>query len=261
MPELPEVESYRRVLERHARGRMLAAVSVRDAGVLEGVTPQALRAALRGRTFRTVTRHGKIVFADLGPGLSLVLRFGMTGDLVPFEEREVPRFARVLFRFSGGGGLAFTDMRKFGSVALTVSPEAYLAERGVGPDALLAGAGAFVTRAGARRAPIKAVLLDQGLLAGIGNLYADEALFQAGVHPSTPAWRLDPARLRRLHAAVRRVLARAVAMEADWGRLPSSWLLPVRVAGPCPHCGRPLKSLRIGGRTSVFCPARQRRAR
>jgi formamidopyrimidine-DNA glycosylase len=185
----------------------------------------------------------------------------MTGDLVPFADRMVPRFARVLFRFAGGGGLAFTDMRKFGSIALAASPQAYLAEKGVGPDALLTGPGAFVTRAGARRAPIKAVLLDQGLLAGVGNLYADEALFQAAVHPSTPAWRLDSAQLRRLHGTVRRVLARAVAIEADWARLPSSWLLPVRDAGPCPHCGGPLRRLRIGGRTSVFCPARQRRAR
>jgi formamidopyrimidine-DNA glycosylase len=105
------------------------------------------------------------------------------------------------------------------------------------------------------------VLLDQGLLAGVGNLYADEALFQAGVHPSTPASRLGADGLRRLHAAVRRVLARAVANDADWERLPPSWLLPVRDDGPCPHCGGPLRRLRIGGRTSVFCPARQRRAR
>lgn len=261
MPELPEVEIFRRTLERHALGKTLSAISVRDPGVLEGVSPRALGAALRGRTFRAVTRHGKIVFADLGPGPALVLRFGMTGDLVPFDDRDVPRFARVLFRFAGGGGLAFTDMRKFGSVGLAVSPETYLAERGVGPDALRARAVVFEAGARDRRAPIKAVLLDQTLLAGVGNLYADEALFQAGVHPSTPAARLGPVRLRRIHAAVRRVLARAVANEADWGRLPSSWLLPVRDDGPCPHCGGPLRRLRIGGRTSVFCPARQRRAR
>ena len=261
MPELPEVETYRRTLERHALGKTLAGVSVRDQGVLDGVTPRALAAVLRGRTVREVTRHGKIVFADLGPGSTLVLRFGMTGDLVPVDDGEVPRFARVLFRFAQGGGLAFTDMRKFGSVGLAPSPQAYLADRGVGPDALRARAAVFAAGAQGRRAPIKAVLLDQALLAGVGNLYADEALFQAGVHPMTPAAKLGLVRLRRLHAAVRRVLARAVANEADWGRLPSSWLLPVRDDGPCPHCGRPLRRLRIAGRTSVFCPARQRRVR
>ena len=261
MPELPEVETYRRILERHALGKALAGVSVRDAGVLDGVTPRALAAALRGRTVREVTRHGKIVFADLGPGPALVLRFGMTGDLVPFQDAEVPRFARVLFRFAEGGGLAFTDMRKFGSVGLAETSAAYLTERGVGPDALRGRPAAFLAAARARRAPIKAVLLDQALLAGVGNLYADEALFQAGVHPATSAARLGQVRLRRLHAAVRRVLARAVANGADWERLPSSWLLPVRETGPCPHCGGPLGRLRIGGRTSVFCPKRQRRAR
>lgn len=261
MPELPEVETFRRILEHHARGKTLAAVAVRDPGVLDGVSARTLAAALRGRTIRTVTRHGKIVFANLGPGPALVLRFGMTGDLVPFEDGDVPRFARVLFRFAGGGGLAFTDMRKFGSVGLAASPHVYLAQRGVGPDALRAKAAVFEAGARGRRAPIKAVLLDQGLLAGVGNLYADEALFQAGVHPSTPAARLGADGLRRLHAAVRRVLARAVANDADWERLPPSWLLPVRDDGPCPHCGGPLRRLRIGGRTSVFCPARQRRAR
>ena len=261
MPELPEVESFRRVLERHARGKTLAGILVRDAGVLDDVTPRALAAAVRGRRVRAVTRHGKIVFVDLGPGPALVLRFGMTGDLVPLGDAEVPRFARVLFRFAGGGGLAFTDMRKFGSIGLAPSPEDYLALRRVGPDAMRTGAAAFEAGARDRRAPIKAVLLDQGLLAGVGNLYADEALFQAGVHPATPAARLGTARLRRIHAAVRRILARAVASEADWGRLPASWLLPVRDAGPCPHCGRPLRRLRIGGRTSVFCPDRQRRLR
>jgi formamidopyrimidine-DNA glycosylase len=261
VPELPEVETYRRTFERHALGKTVAGVSVRDAGVLDGVTPRALAAAVRGRRVREVTRHGKIVFADLSPGPALVLRFGMTGDLVPFENGAVPQFARVLFRFAEGGGLAFTDMRKFGSIGLAPSSQAYLGERGVGPDALRAGAGPFVARAAARRAPIKAVLLDQALLAGVGNLYADEALFQAGVHPSTSAARLGAPGLRRLHAAVRRVLARAVANEADWERLPSSWLLPVRESGPCPHCGGPLRRLRIGGRTSVFCPERQRRGR
>lgn len=262
MPELPEVESYRRVLERHALGKTIHGVTVRDAGVLAGVSPRALAAALRGRTLRKITRHGKIVFADLGPGLSLVLRFGMTGDLLPLADGgQEPRFARVLFRFSEGGGLAFTDARKFGSVALTPSADVYLSAGRVGPDALATAPAAFAARAALRRAPIKAVLLDQALLAGVGNLYADEALFQAGVHPATSSARLGLPRLRRLHSIVRRVLARALATEADWSRLPGSWLLPARDEGPCPHCGGRLRRMRIGGRTTVFCPERQRRLR
>lgn len=259
MPELPEVESYRRVLARHAEGKTVAGVSVRDAGVLAGVTPRSLVTALRGRTVRAATRHGKIVFADLGPGVCLVLRFGMTGDLLPLEGRDLPRFARVVFRFAEGGGLAFTDARKFGSVGLAVSPEAYLSAGRVGPDALATAPAAFAAKAATRRTSIKAALLDQALLAGVGNLYADEALFQSSVHPATPVSRLGIPRLRRLHTVVRRVLARAVAIEADWSRLPAGWLLPVRDQGPCPHCGGQLRRMRIGGRTAVFCPRRQRR--
>jgi len=262
MPELPEVETYRRILERHATGKTIAAVSVRDAGVLAGVTSRALSGALRGRTVMGARRHGKIVFADLGPGPWLVLRFGMTGDLVPLGAGEEPRFARVVLRFLEGGGLAYTDARKFGSLALAVSPEAYLASGRIGPDVLAVAPAAFAREAARRRAPIKAVLLDQALLAGVGNLYADEALFQAGIHPATPASRIDAAGLSSLHAVVRRVIARAVAIEADWSRLPRRWLLPWRDAGgPCPHCGSPLRRLRIGGRTSVFCPSKQRRRR
>jgi formamidopyrimidine-DNA glycosylase len=261
MPELPEVETFRRTLERHAGGRTITRVLVRDAGVLAGVSARALSTTLRGRKVGTVSRHGKIVFADLGPALVLVLRFGMTGDLEPAPDGgPEPRFSRVVLVFEDGGRLAFTDARKFGSVALAVSASAYLDSGRVGPDALASAPAAFAARAGTRKAPIKAVLLDQGLLAGVGNLYADEALFQAGLHPQVPAARVGEATLRRLHAVVRRVLARAVALEADWSRLPRSWLLPVRAAGgPCPHCGGALRSLRIGGRTTVFCPLRQRR--
>ena len=129
----------------------------------------------------------------------------------------------------------------------------------MGPDALATAPAAFAAKAAPRRTSIKAALLDQGLLAGVGNLYADEALFQSSVHPATPASRLGIPRLRRLHTVVRRVLARAVAIEADWSRLPAGWLLPVRDQGPCPHCGGQLRRMRIGGRTSVFCPRRQRR--
>jgi formamidopyrimidine-DNA glycosylase len=263
VPELPEVETYRRTLERHASGETVSAVVVRDAGVLSGITPHRLHRALRGRTLRAALRHGKIVFADLGPGPWLVLRFGMTGDLVPLGKGDPePRFARVLFAFDGGKAVAFSDSRKFGSVALARSPATYLAAGLVGPDALSVPPAAFAARAALRRAPIKAVLLDQSLLAGVGNLYADEALFQAGLHPATPAERLGPERLRRLHAVVRRVLARALALEVDWSRLPRSWLLRVREAGgPCPHCGGPLARATIGGRTAIFCPRRQRRVR
>jgi len=156
--------------------------------------------------------------------------------------------------------LAFDDQRKFGEVELIKNVDEFLQTCGIGPDALEITLSEFKLILGKHRGAVKAILLNQQLIAGIGNLYADEILFRARMHPGTDAGRLNDKDLNRLFRAMRHVLEKAIALKTDFNRLPKSWLLTHRgKRGRCPRCGRTLKSATIGGRTSWFCAHCQKR--
>jgi formamidopyrimidine-DNA glycosylase len=156
--------------------------------------------------------------------------------------------------------LAFDDQRKFGEVELIKNVDEFLQTRGIGPDALEITLSEFKVILGRHRGAVKAILLNQQLIAGIGNLYADEILFRARTHPATDATKLSEKDLTGLFRAMRYVLEKAIALKTDFNRLPKSWLLTHRgKAGRCPRCARALKSATIGGRTSWFCAHCQKR--
>jgi formamidopyrimidine-DNA glycosylase len=156
--------------------------------------------------------------------------------------------------------LAFDDQRKFGEIELIKDIDEFLQERGLGPDALGVSLSRFKAIIGKHRGAMKAVLLNQQLIAGIGNLYADEILFRARMHPATEAARLSDKDLGRLFRATRHVLEKAITLKTDFNRLSKSWLLPHRGKhGTCPRCGRELKLSSIGGRTTWFCSHCQKR--
>jgi formamidopyrimidine-DNA glycosylase len=168
----------------------------------------------------------------------------------------------VIFRFAGNCRLAFDDQRKFGEIELIKDIDEFLQTRGLGPDALEISLSQFMTIFGKHRGAVKAILLNQQLIAGIGNLYADEILFRARMHPATEAARLSDKELARLFRATRYVLEKAIALKTDLNRLPKSWLLTHRgKRGRCPRCGRALKSATIGSRTSWFCAHCQKHPR
>src|SRR2546430_428267 len=182
MPELPEVEGYARYFAAHALRQRITRVDVRDERVL-AVRKEQLSRALRGREFTRVRRHGKHLFAEAGSQW-LHLHFGMTGDLSYYSSEGAaaplhPRFARVIFDFANGAHLAFEDMRLFGVVGLTPSPETYIEGHALGPDPLEAS---FTLRrfreiVAKRRGAVKSLLMSQDVIAGMGNLYADETLY------------------------------------------------------------------------------------
>jgi formamidopyrimidine-DNA glycosylase len=262
MPELPEVETFKRYLVNTSLHQRIINVEVRDAYVLKRVSARELARRLKGRRFENSQRHGKHLFVRARDQLWLRLHFGMTGSLRYLKlDEETPSTARVLFRFANNRRLAFNDQRKFGEVELLKNVDEFLQRRGIGPDALDVGLPEFKTIFRIHRGAVKAILLNQQLIAGIGNLYADEILFRACIHPATAAVSLSDKDLRRLFRATRHVLERAIALKTDFNRLPKSWLLPHRgERGRCPRCGRALKSATIGGRTSWFCAHCQKRA-
>jgi formamidopyrimidine-DNA glycosylase len=261
MPELPEVETFKRYLDSTSLHQRITGVEVRDAYVLKRVSARELARRLKGRRFENSSRHGKHLFVRAGDELWLRLHFGMTGSLEYLKQhQEAPKTARVIFRFAGNRRLAFDDQRKFGEIELIEDVDEFLQTRGLGPDALKISLPQFKAIVGKHRGAVKAILLNQQLIAGIGNLYTDEILFRARMHPATEAARLSDKDLQRLFRATRHVLDKAIALKTDFNRLPKSWLLTRRgKRGRCPRCGRALKSVTIGGRTSWFCTHCQKR--
>jgi len=189
------------------------------------------------------------------------LHFGMTGSLQYFKhEEQTPKHTRVLFVFANAHRLAFDDQRKFGEVGLLKDVDEFLQKRGLGPDALDIRLPQFKEIFGKHRGEVKTILLNQKLIAGIGNIYADEILFRTRVHPATQISSLSGKTVTKLFRATRYILKTAIEANADVALMPKSWLLPHRgKGGKCPGCGRKLRSATIGGRTAWFCAHCQKR--
>jgi formamidopyrimidine-DNA glycosylase len=259
MPELPDVELYRRYLDATSLHQPFDHVEVEALRVLEDTTPQALGRRLKGHRLEDTRRHGKYLFATLDSGGALVLHFGMTGRLeYSRKAHDPPRHTACLFHFGNGGQLAYVAPRKLGHVALTDSPAHFIEDRALGPDALEIDWDTFRAAAGKRRGGVKSWLMDQQRIAGIGNVYSDEILFQAGIHPKQAVRDLDDDELRDLHRAIREVLTAAIEAKADPEHMPPGFLLPHRgEGGRCPRCRTGVKKIRASGRTAWYCPACQ----
>ena len=258
MPELPEVETAREYLEATVVCQPIAEVRVTDERILSRVTSSRLSQSLAKKSFRSVKRHGKRLFLELDEEMWLTLHLGMTGKLIYLEEGvDEPAHTRLLIRFQSGHRLAFDDLRIFGEAGLIENPSTFLAEEKIGPDALLVDQEGFLSIMRDRRGIIKSLLLNQRLISGIGNLYADEALFQAGIHPQSRG--LDEVQLAGLFSAIQEVLRASIAVRADLDRLPESYLLRHRhPGGRCPRDGALLRHEKFVGRTSYYCPEHQR---
>ena len=263
MPELPDVETFKRYLNATSLHQRITGVDVRSAYVLKGVSMDELARRLKGCRFESSRRHGKHLFVRTDGDLWLRLHFGMTGSLRYFKhEQRTPRHTRVLFVFANGHRLAVEDQRKFGEIGLIDDVNEFLKKRALGRDALDISLPQFKEIFRKHRGAVKTILLNQKLIAGIGNIYADEILFRARIHPATQVSALKEKTVAKLFRAARDILKKAIDAKADMDRMPKSWLLPRRGKGrKCPRCGRELKSTTIGGRTAWFCAQCQKRAR
>jgi formamidopyrimidine-DNA glycosylase len=258
VPELPDVEAYRRFFQSHAAGRTVRGLWA-DPTIVRNGTPSALARALKGRRFEEPERLGKwlIGWTD---GSALLLHFGMTGDLVwSGEEPERHRHDRLVLELDDGEELRYRNMRKLGGVWLAHDADEVRRILGaLGPDALDLDRRGFLTLLARRRGGVKAALMDQTLLAGVGNLIADEALWQARIHPRRRVETLSDDERARLHSSIRKVLRESVG---HYDRIPRkrSWLLSVRgrPGARCPRCGTPLERTVAAGRTTYFCPTCQ----
>jgi formamidopyrimidine-DNA glycosylase len=270
MPELPEVETYRRFIDELAVGQTITGLEVRDAHVL-AVPEEELRAGLLGRTITGTSRLGKNCFLELDNGRLLVLHFGMTGDIGAFRDAaDAPRFTRVAWQLADSGlHLAFIDPRKFGRIRLADSIEAYQKAKKLGPDALQITAAELQQKLSRRKVFVKPLLLDQGLTAGLGNWIVDEVLFQAKIHPERLGNSLAETETTALHEAIQLVLTTAIQHEANYRHFPKSFLIHAREwddsATPgsdahtfCPcHPQVKIDKSYVGGRATYVCPVCQ----
>jgi formamidopyrimidine-DNA glycosylase len=278
MPELPEVETVLRGLRKRALGRRIVEVQILQAGIIAGDVENFI-SQIEGKTTIAVQRKGKVLALELAGSpasetVYLILRLGMTGQ-VTIQPVDLPLESHTHVRMLFGGRkeeLRFRDVRRFGRLRCSTREELDALLKRLGPDAQQATEKEFQHAMRGRRGAIKSWLLNQQGVSGLGNIYADEALFEAGIHPMAQPERVSPASAHRLYCAVQKVLMRAVNLQGTTFRdyidiegRPGNYLQRLRVyqktGEPCPRCGTSIRRTMIAGRSSHFCPQCQRRPR
>ena len=247
MPELPEVERARKALESGALGRTIVHVDDGDTWVCRPHAPGEIADALVGTRLTDAHRRGKSMWVDTDRGPVLGLHLGMSGR-IEVDSEPSERWDRFSVEFEDGGRLALHDKRRLGRVVL--DPDL----SGLGPDAAEVGREDFRARVGRGTAPLKARIMDQGVIAGVGNLLADETLWQTGLDPRRPAGELSVEELDDL----RRHLRRAIRLAIRHGGVHTGEVIPHRRRGEhCPRCGAEMRRATVGGRTTWWCPQEQ----
>jgi formamidopyrimidine-DNA glycosylase len=270
VPELPEVETVRARLAPVLEGRRLDRVEIADPRLTRPHDPAAIARELEGERVLAVERRGKYLIVRFESGRALLIHLRMTGSLrhAPAGTLQDDPYQRAVVRLDDGSDVAYRDVRRFGTWLLLESFEvaAYLDARvGLEPLSSSFRARDLAARLDGRRAPVKAAILDQRTVAGIGNIYADEALWRARIHPLRPAGELDADEVRALHKGVRKALELGIARQGSTlreyrlpdgssGRMQAEFRVYGRAGEPCPRCGTPVEKIRVAGRGTWYCP-------
>jgi formamidopyrimidine-DNA glycosylase len=270
VPELPEIETIRRLLSPVLEGRRFEYVEILDPRLTAPIAPIEVAAELEGDRIAALERRGKYLLVRLASGATLVVHLRMSGSLRHDPAGALPDdpYRRAVARLDDGSVLAYRDVRRLGKWALLAPDElSPFLDRRLGPEPLDPGftARKLGARLGGRRTSLKAAILDQRTLAGVGNIYADEALWWARLHPAREAGSLAPDELRALHRAIRRVLEQGIAYQGSTlrdyalpngapGAMQREFKVYGRAGEPCERCGTPIEWIRLAGRGTSYCP-------
>lgn len=259
MPELPEVETYRKYLEEALFDAEVKSIDLERKKILKD-SLEVFKKKLIGQRFISTRRIGKYLFLELEDESWVLFHFGMTGKVEFYSDEALrPKYARLVIEFANGLNLAFINMRLFGKVQLIADLEQYQKENKLGVDALEISEADFINYVAGRKSPIKSVLLHQQAFAGIGNWIADEVLFQARIHPNIKCSDLSKKDLKLIYEKMIEVLKISVEKEADYHRFPNHFMVQHRWGdGNCPICGERMSKMKIGGRGTYYCENEQR---
>jgi formamidopyrimidine-DNA glycosylase len=275
MPELPEVETIRRQIEPAIVGRAIESAEVLDERWTRPIDPREVERALVGRRIEAVERRGKYLLLRLDADRTLAMHLRMTGNLLLAEPDAKPAHLRASIVLDDGTRLLFTDARRFGQAVVLEGDglDDYFASRlGIEPLSAALTAEELCRLASGRRAPLKSFLLNQAGVAGIGNIYADEALHRAALHPLSPAGSMKPVDCERLREGIVATLEAGLRgggasvddyrdARGERGAMQDEFLVHTREGKPCPRCGAGIRRIVVAGRSTYFCPSCQRRLR
>lgn len=261
MPELPDVETFRRYINSTALHKKIKQVDIRNTKILKGISQKKLKETLTRSSFVQTRRHGKYLFIQTDESGWLVLHFGMTGEIKYFKNQEKePSHTRLLISFINGYHLAFVNQRKLGKIHFVKDIEQFVHHKHLGEDALELDNLMFEKLFNRRTSKIKSFLMNQKIIAGIGNIYADEILFQAGIHPETQTSQLSKKQVKQLFTTMKKVLNKAVDAQANPDKFPSSYIIPYRQKdATCPKGNEHIKTIKVNGRTTYYCPVHQKK--
>ena len=261
MPELPEVETFRKYLDGTALDQKIVDVTLKPKSEkLARPSWAELKKKLLHQKLESSARIGKYLFIRLSDDGYLVVHFAMTGYFSYYKDAEdEPKYAKIILHFDNGFHLSYNSKRKFGWLDLAESIETFQKEKDLGQDALEIGFEDFYQGLKNKKSPLKPRLMDQNLVAGIGNWVADEMLYQAEIHPSSNCNKLSEEDFRHLYNTMQKILKTSVELDADYDRFPEHFLVNRREkGGTCYYTGEPLEVLEVGGRTSYVSKSRQK---
>jgi len=259
MPELPDVEVYKKAADK-AISSKVENIKVKDEKFVE-VTKSNLGKFIKNQEITNIRRRGKYLFIEMENTYALVMHFGMTGFLnYVKKDSKVNSYTKCIIELNNNHKLFYVTKRKLGTVEISNDVEKYIDEKNLGPDALEISKVSFLSKLRESKAMVKSFFMDQSTLSGVGNIYADEILFQACVHPRQKAHQLSDEQGEELYKQMRRVLKTAIKKQADVSRMPDSFLLPKRKEGEkCPRGKGKVSKFKISGRAGYYCPDCQKK--
>lgn len=259
MPELPDVEIFRKEAEK-SKNSEITGFEINEKDFVE-LTQNKFNSNLKGKKFKDTLRRGKYLFMKVDDDAGVVMHFGMTGYLEYKKgSEETPDYTKCSFVLKNKHKLHYISKRKLGHAKYVDEIEDFIKENEIGPDALELSESEFISRLKEKKSMIKSAMMDQSVVSGIGNVYADEILFQSKIHPKQKTNEMDDKTWKALHKNTVKVLKKAIEKEADVSKLPKSYLLPNREEGnDCPRCDGKIEQIKISGRTGYYCPSCQKK--
>ena len=259
MPELPEVNTFKKYFEGTSLNQKIVDVSISDGKIIRNISEGDFTERLIGRSFLSCYRRGKYLFSKLDNNAYILFHFGMTGDFkYYFDEEDRPKYERFHIVFEGGAKLGFDCLRKFARIEFIEDLEIYIKDLGLGMDALEITEGEFLKKMEGRSTTIKGFLLNQKLLAGVGNLYADEICYQTRIHPGSKVNAIPKKKRKELFKAMQSILTFAIERAVHYQDYPDDWFWEWRVKGGKTEKGEIVVE-KIAGRTTYFVKGWQRR--